>query len=141
MVWLSFKNIKSTRPTKKLSEIWLGPFPILRKTSTIPNRYKELPPPILSEEEEAWEVSQNPDSRLKKGKLCYLVEWKVYSQDTERTTWEPADNLNNLFELVIYFHQLYPDKPGHDPSRALSFYGSWWVEELPEGSPTPGMHL
>ncbi|MBW0583611.1 hypothetical protein O181_123326, partial [Austropuccinia psidii MF-1] len=29
MVWLSSKNIKSTRPTKKLSERWLGPFPIL----------------------------------------------------------------------------------------------------------------
>ncbi|MBW0565110.1 hypothetical protein O181_104825 [Austropuccinia psidii MF-1] len=34
MVWLSSKNIKSTRPTKKLSEIWLGPFPILEKVST-----------------------------------------------------------------------------------------------------------
>ncbi|MBW0492350.1 hypothetical protein O181_032065 [Austropuccinia psidii MF-1] len=34
MVWLSSKNIKSTRPMKKLSEIWLGPFPMLRKVST-----------------------------------------------------------------------------------------------------------
>ncbi|MBW0520456.1 hypothetical protein O181_060171 [Austropuccinia psidii MF-1] len=34
MVWLSSKNIKSTRPTKKLSERWLGPFPILKKVST-----------------------------------------------------------------------------------------------------------
>ncbi|MBW0500123.1 hypothetical protein O181_039838 [Austropuccinia psidii MF-1] len=34
MVWLSSKNIKSTRHTKKLSEIWLGPFPILKKVST-----------------------------------------------------------------------------------------------------------
>ncbi|MBW0540783.1 hypothetical protein O181_080498 [Austropuccinia psidii MF-1] len=34
MVWLSFKNIKSTRPTKKLSERWLGLFPILKKVST-----------------------------------------------------------------------------------------------------------
>ncbi|MBW0577778.1 hypothetical protein O181_117493, partial [Austropuccinia psidii MF-1] len=33
MVWLSSKNIKSTRPTKKLSERWLGPFPILKKVS------------------------------------------------------------------------------------------------------------
>ncbi|MBW0475798.1 hypothetical protein O181_015513 [Austropuccinia psidii MF-1] len=31
MVWLSSKNIKSTRPTKILSEIWLVPFPILKK--------------------------------------------------------------------------------------------------------------
>ncbi|MBW0542237.1 hypothetical protein O181_081952 [Austropuccinia psidii MF-1] len=34
MVWLSSKNIKSTRPTKKLSKRWLGPFPILKKVST-----------------------------------------------------------------------------------------------------------
>ncbi|MBW0565337.1 hypothetical protein O181_105052 [Austropuccinia psidii MF-1] len=34
MVWLSSKNIKSTRPTKTLSEGWLGPFPILKKVST-----------------------------------------------------------------------------------------------------------
>ncbi|MBW0550687.1 hypothetical protein O181_090402 [Austropuccinia psidii MF-1] len=34
IVWLSSKNIKSTRPTKKLSERWLGPFPILKKVST-----------------------------------------------------------------------------------------------------------
>ncbi|MBW0526742.1 hypothetical protein O181_066457 [Austropuccinia psidii MF-1] len=34
MVWLYYKNIKSTRPTKKLSERWLGPFPILKKVST-----------------------------------------------------------------------------------------------------------
>ncbi|MBW0478145.1 hypothetical protein O181_017860 [Austropuccinia psidii MF-1] len=34
MLWLSSKNIKSTRPTKKLSERWLGPFPILKKVRT-----------------------------------------------------------------------------------------------------------
>ncbi|MBW0523715.1 hypothetical protein O181_063430 [Austropuccinia psidii MF-1] len=34
MVWLSSKNIKSTRPTKTLSEIFLGPFPILNKVIT-----------------------------------------------------------------------------------------------------------
>ncbi|MBW0544130.1 hypothetical protein O181_083845 [Austropuccinia psidii MF-1] len=77
MVWLSSKNIKSTRHTKKLSERWLGPFPILKKvgthayhlklpsqwnsihpvfhtsllepvkTSTIPNRHQEPAPPMI----------------------------------------------------------------------------------------------
>ncbi|MBW0480423.1 hypothetical protein O181_020138 [Austropuccinia psidii MF-1] len=77
MVWLSSKNSKSTSPTKELSERWLGPFPILKKvsthayhlklqsqwnsihpvfhisllkpvkTSTIPNRHQECPPPII----------------------------------------------------------------------------------------------
>ncbi|MBW0557833.1 hypothetical protein O181_097548 [Austropuccinia psidii MF-1] len=88
MVWLFSKNIKSTRPTKKLSERWLGPFQILKKVSThsyhlklsyqwksiqpvfhisllepvktpkIPNSHQEPPPPIIIEEEEEWEVSQ-----------------------------------------------------------------------------------
>ncbi|MBW0504196.1 hypothetical protein O181_043911 [Austropuccinia psidii MF-1] len=82
MVWLSSKNIKSTRPTKKLSKRWLGDFPILKKvsnhayhlklpskwksihpvfhisllepvkTSTIPNCNQEPPPPIIIKEEE-----------------------------------------------------------------------------------------
>ncbi|MBW0526288.1 hypothetical protein O181_066003 [Austropuccinia psidii MF-1] len=99
MVWLSSKNIKSTRPTKKLSERWLGFFPILKKFSThsyhlklppqwksihpvfhislleqdkkskIPSRHKEPPPPIIIEEEEEWEVSHILDSKLKRGKL------------------------------------------------------------------------
>ncbi|MBW0527092.1 hypothetical protein O181_066807 [Austropuccinia psidii MF-1] len=34
MVCISSKKIKSTRPTRKLSERWLGPFPILKKVST-----------------------------------------------------------------------------------------------------------
>ncbi|MBW0576353.1 hypothetical protein O181_116068 [Austropuccinia psidii MF-1] len=102
MVWLSSKNIESTIPTKKLSERWLGPFPMLKKvsihayhlklpsqwtsihpvfhisllepvkTSTIPNRNQEPPPPIIIEEEDEWEVSQILDSKLKRGKLWYL---------------------------------------------------------------------
>ncbi|MBW0503082.1 hypothetical protein O181_042797 [Austropuccinia psidii MF-1] len=80
IVWLSSKNIKSTRPTQKLSERFLGPFSILKKvsthsyhlklpsqwkyihpvfhisllepvkTSTIPNWHQEPTPPIIIEE-------------------------------------------------------------------------------------------
>ncbi|MBW0566426.1 hypothetical protein O181_106141 [Austropuccinia psidii MF-1] len=151
MVWLSSKNIKSTRPTKKLSERWLGPFPILKKvsthayhlklpsqwksthpvfhisllepvkTSTIPNRHQEPPPPIIIEEEEEWEVSQILESKLKRGKLWYLVEWKGFSQDSEGSTWEQTDNLKDCPELVKDFHSLYPDKPGPNSSKALLF--------------------
>ncbi|MBW0544053.1 hypothetical protein O181_083768 [Austropuccinia psidii MF-1] len=118
MVWLSSKNIKSTRPTNKLSERWLVPFPILKKTSAIPNCHQEPPPPIIIEEEEEWEVSQILDSNLKRGKLWYLVEWRGFSQDSERSTWEPAENLKNCPELVKDFHYLYPDKPGPNSSKA-----------------------
>ncbi|MBW0551245.1 hypothetical protein O181_090960 [Austropuccinia psidii MF-1] len=51
------------------------------KTSAIPNPHQEPPPPIIIEEEEEWEVSQILDSKLKRRKLWYLVEWKGFSQD------------------------------------------------------------
>ncbi|MBW0497186.1 hypothetical protein O181_036901 [Austropuccinia psidii MF-1] len=103
MVWVSSTNIKATRTTKKLSEKWLGPCPILKKiikhayhfklpsqwksihpvfhiallepvkTSTIPNRHQDPPPTIIIEEEVEWEVSQILDSKFKRRKSWYLV--------------------------------------------------------------------
>ncbi|MBW0588411.1 hypothetical protein O181_128126 [Austropuccinia psidii MF-1] len=88
------------------------------KTSIIPNRNQEPPPPIIIEEEEEWEVSQILDSKLKRGKLWYLVEWKGFSQDPERSTWEPTKSLKNSPELVKDLHSLYPDKTGPNSSEA-----------------------
>ncbi|MBW0474412.1 hypothetical protein O181_014127 [Austropuccinia psidii MF-1] len=42
-------------------------------------------PPVIVEEQEEWEVAQVLDSKLKRGKLWYLVEWKGFSEDPERT--------------------------------------------------------
>ncbi|MBW0470098.1 hypothetical protein O181_009813 [Austropuccinia psidii MF-1] len=81
------------------------------KTSTILNWHQEPPSPIIIEEEEEWEVSQILDSKLKRRKLWYLVEWKGFSQDPERSTWEPAEKLKD-------FHSLYPDTPGPNSLRA-----------------------
>ncbi|MBW0477429.1 hypothetical protein O181_017144 [Austropuccinia psidii MF-1] len=126
MVWLSSKNIKSTRPTKKLSERCLGLFPMLKKvsthsyhlklssqwksiypvfhisllepvkTSTIPNQHQEPPPPIIIEEEEEWEVSQIMDSKINREKSWYFVEWKGFSKDPERSTWDPTQKPQQL---------------------------------------------
>ncbi|MBW0487622.1 hypothetical protein O181_027337 [Austropuccinia psidii MF-1] len=116
-----------------MSERWLGPFPILKKvstnayhlklplewksihpvfhisllepvkTSTILNRHKEPPTPIIIEEEEELEVFQILDTKLRRGKLWYLVEWKGFSQDPERSTWEATENLKNFPKLFEYF--------------------------------------
>ncbi|MBW0537379.1 hypothetical protein O181_077094 [Austropuccinia psidii MF-1] len=102
-VWLSSKSIKTPRPTKKLSERWLGSFEALKKIgshayhlklsqqwksvqpvfhvsllepvkqSTIPNWNQLPPPPIIVEEQEEWELAQVLDSKLKRGTLWYLV--------------------------------------------------------------------
>ncbi|MBW0519878.1 hypothetical protein O181_059593 [Austropuccinia psidii MF-1] len=96
-VWRASKNIKTTRPTKKLSERWLGTFEGLKKIgrhayhpklpqqwksvhpvfhvsllelvkqSTIPNRHQLPPPPVKVEEQKKWEVAQVLDSNLKRG--------------------------------------------------------------------------
>ncbi|MBW0568649.1 hypothetical protein O181_108364 [Austropuccinia psidii MF-1] len=139
--------MKTTRPTKKLSERWLGPFEVLKKIgshayhlkfpqqwnsvhpvfhvslleplkkSTIPNRHQLPPPPVIVEEQEEWEVAQGMDSKLKRGTLWYLVEWKGLNKYPEKTTWEPASSLTNSSDLVKDFHTLYPGKPGPNSSR------------------------
>ncbi|MBW0542179.1 hypothetical protein O181_081894 [Austropuccinia psidii MF-1] len=88
------------------------------KTSKIPNQHQHPPPPIIIKEDEEWEVSQILDSKLKRRKLWYLVELKCFSQDPERSTWEPAKNIKNCPELVKDFHSLYPDKAAPNSSRA-----------------------
>ncbi|MBW0543471.1 hypothetical protein O181_083186 [Austropuccinia psidii MF-1] len=132
----------------KTSERWLGPFLILNKvsthayhlklpskwkfifpvfhisllepvkTSTIPNRHQEPPPPIHIKEEEEWEVSQILDSKLKRESLWYLVEWKGLSQDPEISIWEPTAIHNNCPEIVKDFHSFYPEKSGPNCTRA-----------------------
>ncbi|MBW0487783.1 hypothetical protein O181_027498 [Austropuccinia psidii MF-1] len=146
-LWLASKNIKTTRATKKLSERWLGPFEVINKIgshayhlkfpqqwksvhpvfhvsllepveqSAIPTQHQLPPPPVLGEEQEEWEVAQVLDSKLKRGKLWYLVEWKEFSEDPERTSWEPASNLTSSQDLVKDFHSLYPGKPVPNTSR------------------------
>ncbi|MBW0572854.1 hypothetical protein O181_112569 [Austropuccinia psidii MF-1] len=146
-VWLAFKNIKTTRPAKKLSERWLGPFEVIKKIgshtynlklpqqsksvhpvfhvslldpvkqSAILNCHQLPPPPVLVEEQEEWEVAQVLDSKLRRGKLWYLVEWKGFIEDPERTSLEPASNLTNSPDLVKDFPSLYLGKPGPNTSR------------------------
>ncbi|MBW0562839.1 hypothetical protein O181_102554 [Austropuccinia psidii MF-1] len=146
-VWLASKNIKTTGPTKKISERWLGPFEVLKKNgshayhlkfplkwksvhsvfhvsllepvkhSRIQNRNQLPPPPALVGEQEEWEVAQIMDLKLKRGKLWYFVEWKGFSKEPERTAWEQASNLTSSPDLVKDFHSFYPDKPGPNTSR------------------------
>ncbi|MBW0529950.1 hypothetical protein O181_069665 [Austropuccinia psidii MF-1] len=146
-VWLTSKKRKTTRPTKKLSERWLGPFEVIKKIgmnayhlrlplqwksvhpvfrvslpesvtkSSISNNNQLLPPPVLVEEQEEWEVAEVLDANLKRGKLWYLVEWKGFSEDPERKTWEPASNLTNSLDLVKDLHSFYRDKPDPITSR------------------------
>ncbi|MBW0495818.1 hypothetical protein O181_035533 [Austropuccinia psidii MF-1] len=146
-VWIASKNIKTTRPSKKLQDRWLGPFEVLKnigshsyhlkltqqwklvhlvfhvsllepvKQSTIPNQHQLPPTPVIVEEKEEWKVAQALDSKLKRGKLWYLLKLKGFNEDPEKNTWEPASNLTNSQDIFKNFHILYPDKPGPNTSR------------------------
>ncbi|MBW0591746.1 hypothetical protein O181_131461 [Austropuccinia psidii MF-1] len=118
------KKIGSHAYHLKLPQQWKSAHPIFHvsllepvKQSTIPNRHQLPPPPVLVEEQEKWEMTQVLDSKLKRGKLWYLLECKGFSEDPERTTWEPASDRTNLPDLVKDLHSLYPDKPGPNASR------------------------
>ncbi|MBW0497860.1 hypothetical protein O181_037575 [Austropuccinia psidii MF-1] len=87
------------------------------KEINYPNLHQFLIPPVLVMEKEEWEVAQVLDSKLKRGKLWYLVEWKGLNQDPERTTLEPDSSLNNLPDLVKDFHSFYLEYPGPNTSR------------------------
>ena len=130
-VWLSMKDLKIKRPSHKLAERQLGPFEIIKVVS--PNAVKlKLPtsfkihdvinvsrvrlykPPIEGQQiipPEAVEVEGTPeyeveevlDSRLKRGKLEYLVKWSGYTED--HNTWEPESNLENSKESINDFHK------------------------------------
>ncbi|MBW0478526.1 hypothetical protein O181_018241 [Austropuccinia psidii MF-1] len=120
----SFSNINEIQHSCLPSQ-WKSIHPVfhislleLVKTSVIPNQYQEPPPPIIIEQEEEWEVSQILYSKFMRETLWYLVEWKGFSQDPERSTWEPIENLNNCPEPIKDFHSLYHDKPGTNSSIA-----------------------
>jgi len=54
-----------------------------------------------------YEVEAVLDSRIRKSKLGYLVEWKGYGP--KERTWEPAENLENAKEAIAAFHFRHPN--------------------------------
>ena len=138
-VWLDSTNLNTSRPMKKLAEKRLGPFKILEKVghtsyhlnlpiswkihpvfhSDLLSRFHKpvydvqkgqlAPLPVVIDQQEEFEVSKVLDSRLYRGKLQFLVQWKGYP--LEDSTWEPEKNLENATELVSEFYQLHPGAP------------------------------
>jgi transposase InsO family protein len=137
-VWLLRRNIKTTRPSDKLDYKRLGPFTIQKRigraafrlklpatmrihpvfhvsllepvrANDIPGRVQEPSPPVIVEDHEEYEVEEVLDSRVRRGKLKYLVHWKNYPISDR--TWEPPENLANAPDAVAKFHRAYPDKP------------------------------
>ncbi len=139
---LSTKNLRTTRPTKKLAERQIGPFSIVQIVSPlamklglpkdlssihpvfhvsllepapidrIRGRKQPPPDPIQVLDELQWEVKSILDSRRRRNKIEYLVEWLGFEDDeNERQNWQPWQNLEGSKDLVRRFHQNHPEKP------------------------------
>ena len=152
MVFLSSKNIKTARPSKKLDDKMLGPFKVLeavgssyrlqlpmtmkvhdvfhaslmRKAAEDPlaGQKNPPPPPVVVDDEEEWELEDIEDSRLsgRNKRLQYRVKWKGIDRDLE---WYNADGgeFDNCRDLVEDFHARHPDKPTAGPSAAAKGKG------------------
>jgi hypothetical protein len=151
-VWLLRRFITTKRPSSKLDYTRLGPFKIVNKIGTrafkleLPNTMKIhpvfhvsllepfivntiprriLPPPVPIEVDgiKEYEVEKVLNSRIRRKKLEYLVDWKGY--DISERTWEPLENLANSTDLIKQFHNRYPNKPANpqtlDQSTLIKF--------------------
>ena len=67
------------------------------------------PPPEVIEGETEYNVKEVLDSRIRHGKLEYLVDWVGYL--LEERTWELAENLLHANEAVATFHRHYLQQP------------------------------
>ena len=139
-VWLNTRNIRTTRPSKKLDNKKAGPFTILAKIgkssyklelppsmkihstfhisllepysdSPLPSQRKEPPLPVETEGEPEYELDEIVDSRLYRGsQLQYRAKWTGYPPENDNV-WYPASDFENASMAVEQFHQSYPHKP------------------------------
>ena len=139
LVFLNRRNLNTTRPSRKFDDKFLGPFrvsaqisPVAFKLDLPPSmkihpvfhvsllepRTKDIvsalhtspPPPIILQDQLAYEVEAILDSRLFRRKLQYLVKWLNYPPSDN--TWEPAETLlEDVPDLITEFHHTFPLKP------------------------------
>jgi len=141
-VWLLPRNIKITRPLRKLDYKKIGKFNILEKIGTsadklslppsmaihntfniallepdqdnrFPSQIKEPPPHIQIEGKDEYKLDEIIDLRLHYNKLQYRARWKGYAPEHDKV-WYPAENFHNAEHTVQQFHQRYPRKPRVD---------------------------
>ena len=81
-------------------------------------RVVEVPLPLQVDSFPEFEVDSILDSRFRRRKLHYLVDWVGY--DESERTWEPATNITNAAKAVSDFHKTFPSKPSLS-SSAIQF--------------------
>ena len=137
-VWLLRRHVSTTRPSSKLDVRRLGPFAVIGPIgksafrldlppsmkihpvfhvsllephvgNTFRGRVVEVPLPIQVEGLQEFEVNKVLDSKFRRRKLFYFVDWVGY--DVSDRSWEPATNLSHAQSAVDDFHLQYPSRP------------------------------
>jgi hypothetical protein len=149
-VYLSARNIRTQRPSRKLDAKNLGPFKILEKVgptsyrlklddsmkihpvfhsnllrldpeNPLPGQVHKPADPVEIEGQLEYEVDKILDSRIYYGRLQYRASWVGYPPDS---MWYEAENFENSADAVREFHAAYPRKPGRRSSFVRRFAGA-----------------
>lgn len=131
-VWLSSKNLSTTRPSKKLGARYLGSFEIIADygsafklqlpekmrihnvfhvelleryhPNTLPSCTLEEPPePEVVDGEHYFSIERILNDKLEGGKQKYLVRWEGYGPSHD--TWEPDDDIAADSALVLEYQK------------------------------------
>jgi hypothetical protein len=148
-VWISTKNIKTERPSRKLDHQQMGPYEILRKEgysyrvklpdsmnvhpvfapgllrkaadNPLPGQVNEPPPVIKITADEEYEVEAILAVKKIRKTLKYRASWTGHDNDPE---WYPASDFKYSPHLLRDFHLQHPELPG--PPRRLSEWITSW---------------
>lgn len=150
-VYLSTANLSSDRPSRKLSELWEGPFEIIEQVGhsyrlrlpegsaihdvfapdvlckdpedPLPGQAAPKPPAIPIHGAEEWEVEEILASKLHRSTLKYKVKWLGHDPDP---TWYKASNFMGAPHKLKAYHERYPNRAG--PPRALAKWIAAWEQ-------------
>jgi len=150
-VYLDTQNLASERPSRKLSDKWMGPFTVLEQVGSsyrlelpkgsrihdvfapnllckdpqdpLPGQEPPKPPGIPVNGAEEWEVSKILASKLQRSTLKYRVQWIGHDPDP---IWYPASNFMGSPHKLKEFHQAYPKQPG--PPKLLDAWIQAWEQ-------------
>ena len=140
-VYLSTKNLRSKRPSKKLDHVRIGLFEIEKRTGEVNYRLRlpkkarihrvfhvSLLEPAPSDaaiktewhfedDEEEYDVERILDSRRSGRKIEYLVKWLGF--DEEENSWEPTENFSSAMnQKLVDYHRANPQRPGPTETTA-----------------------